>query len=406
MEYMTEVSMNQNKPSRRVMILLVGGRLTPNFIGVLGYKPDAVECLVSEDEKSKYNDVLEVLSSLPRLKLPTQPRLVPAFDMQQIINACQQVINSHPEAEILFNVTCATKVMGIAAYEVAKQAKQQAIYVDTAHARFLNLTNLNEQPMPIQIGLEEYLGFYGRHPHKIFSFDKLSIPVEVALNAAAYLAEAGMAAVETLTIMRRQDRGKGRRSIKLKRLPSVEQWDVLCKLDHFGLISDLSKSPDDAVSYVITNDADWSFVDGTWLEVYVWHQATECKDRQDHPLFDECDLSMEIPTQKGARKEIDVACIYQGQLLHCSCKSEHSPFKTRHLDELRAVSSLLGGRFCSRVFVTNVHSPDEESGGRKDYQSFLQQAKDREIVVVTGDELKDIGAILRREAKRPTYWRV
>jgi len=308
--------------------LLVGGRLTPNFIGVLGYQPDAVECLVSEDEKSKYNDVLEVLSSLPRLELPAQPRLVPAFDMQHIVGACQQVINSHPEAEILFNVTCATKVMGIAAYEVAKQAKQQAIYVDTAHARFLNLTDLNEQPMPIRIGLADYLGFYGRHPHKVFSFDKLSIPEETALDAAAYLAEAGMAAVETLALMRRQDRGKGRRSIKLKRLPGLEQWDVLCKLNQFGLIPDLSRSPDDTVRYVIANDADWGFLDGTWLEAHVWHQATKCADGQGCPLFNECDLSMEIPTQAGARKEIDVACIYQGQLLHCSCKSEHSPFKT------------------------------------------------------------------------------
>jgi len=56
--------------------------------------------------------------------------------------------------------------------------------------------------------------------------------------------------------------------------------------------------------------------------------------------------------------------------------------------------------------VTNVHPPDEKSGGWQDYQSFLQQARDREIVVVTGDRLTDIGAILKREAKRPTYWRV
>lgn len=400
--------MNQKKDGERVMVLLVGGRLTPNFIGVLGYKPTIIECLVSENEQGKYYDVLEVLSPLPNVKLPTQPRLVPAFDMARIMHACQQVVESHPGKEVVFNVTCATKVMALAAYEVAKQAKQPAIYVDTTHGRFLNLTQPSEQPIPIRVGLEDYLGFYGRQPRETFDFGKLSLSEDDAIAASIYMAEAGIATAETLALMRQYSRGKGRRTVRIQLRHPLEsdQGEILRELNRLGLISNLEGDSEQEISYLIARDADWNFMNGTWLEVYAWHQASQCLDEQGRPLFDECGFSFEIPGPEGARKEIDVGCMFQGQLLHCSCKSEQNPFRTRHLDELRAVSSLLGGRFCSRLFVTNVYPPAEESGGWRDYQLFAQQAKDREVVLVTGEELGAIGSILKREAVKPTFWRI
>ncbi|RLC73912.1 MAG: hypothetical protein DRI61_17575, partial [Chloroflexi bacterium] len=314
----------------------------------------------------------------------------------------------HQGAEIIINVTCATKVMAIAAYEAARQKNCSAIYVDTAHGRFLNLTSPGEQAIPIRIGLRDYLSFYGRQPQKSFEFKNLSVSKDKAIEVANYLANAGVNALNTLIWMRKYSPGKGRRTIraKCKRPLESNQWEVLCQLNKLGLISNLQKISETEISYLIARDHDWKFLDGTWLEVYVWHQAEKCIDEEGGPLFDECDFSIEILGKGGAKKEIDVGCIYRGQLIHCSCKSGQNPFKTRYLDELRAISSLIGGRFCTRLFITNVPRPSENSPGWKDFQSFLQQAKDREIVVVTGEELLNIGAILKREAKKPTFWRV
>jgi len=69
----------------------------------------------------------------------------------------------------------------------------------------------------------------------------------------------------------------------------------------------------------------------------------------------------------------------------------------------RVTIFILGGRFASRLFVTNQFPPPETD---KDYMKFLAQAKDREIVVVTGETLPNISQILRDEALRPTYWRI
>ncbi len=391
---------------KRVMVLLIGGRLTPNFIGVLGYPPDAVECVVSEDELTKYRDTLEVLSSLPGCSLPPEPRFpVPAFDMRANLDTCRQIVALHPDAEIIFNVTCASKIMGIAAYDIARQSNHCAIYVDTAHSRFIDLTSLEEKPIP-SLSIDDYLKFFGRASKRTFDPSTLSISEGQALQAANYLASAGPEVMETVAAMRSAGQGKGTHTMKLKVELTDAQWQVLSQLEQFDLLTNLTRLSPSEVRYTVRNSHDWQFINGTWLEVYVANQARQCRDDQKQPLFTSCEMSLEIPGPSGARKEIDVACLYLGQLLHCSCKSEKSPFETHHLDELRAVSSLVGGRYCTRLFITNVFPPSPESQRSDSYQLFQQQAKDREIVVVTGDKLADMKEILRKEATNPTYRRM
>ncbi|WP_424443338.1 hypothetical protein [Methanothrix sp.] len=53
------------------------------------------------------------------------------------------------------------------------------------------------------------------------------------------------------------------------------------------------------------------------------------------------------------------------------------------------------------MFVTNAVFPDKTKQSQ-----FLDQAKEREIVVVTGNELANIGKILFKQAKKPEFRRV
>lgn len=159
---------------------------------------------------------------------------------------------------------------------------------------------------------------------------------------------------------------------------------------------------------MIQTSADYEFLKGTWLEIYVWDQARQQRAKGNAPLFQDAQFNFEIPSDvTGAYKEIDVGLMYAGQLIHCSCKSGGKGiWATEHLDELSAVSSLIGGRFCSRIFITSKSPPDAGDDEYEGYRRFLQQAKDREIVVIAGDQLRSIGAVLAREADRPTFPRV
>lgn len=150
----------------------------------------------------------------------------------------------------------------------------------------------------------------------------------------------------------------------------------------------------------IRSNNDLEFFKGNWLEAFVYNEALNEKDMVGYPIFDYCDISLEIKLDQ-AEKEIDVACIHEAQLIYCSCKTDKDPFKTLYLDELRSISSMIGGRFCSRVFVTNAVFSDQTKQSQ-----FLDQSKQREIVVVTGNELANIGKILTKQAIKPDFWRV
>lgn len=135
------------------------------------------------------------------------------------------------------------------------------------------------------------------------------------------------------------------------------------------------------------------------------YKGEEIYLKEGKPLFNDVAVSLEIPSG-FATKEIDVACIYKNQLIHCSCKSGKSPFKTSYLDELSAVSNLIGGRFCSRIFITNQMLDSELSQERQQWDLFREQANQRGIVIIKGDELAKAGDILKKQAINPDFSRV
>jgi len=389
----------------RVSVLILGGRLTANLVGILALQPDAVEFVVSEDTPARYAEICEVLGQFVEIKHLGEPCTLTAYDFAATRDACLTIAHGHPGAEVIFDVTSAPKVMGFAAYEAARSLNQRLVIVDTSNGQVLDLIPPDATPVSIDITLEQYLACYGRRAVFTFDFDKLSIDRQAALQLADYLARAGIPAVEGLNGMRSWSQGSGKRTIPFQKTKplSPEALVVLGALESFGIISDLQKQADGRVQYTIMNDMDWAYLQGTWLEAYVWNQALSMRHKNGQPLLQDACLgfSFEIPSE-GARKEIDVGYVYHGQFIHASCKTEANPFKTRYLDEIRAVSSLVGGRFTSRLFITNAYPRD----GDPEYDRFLAQAEDRQIVTVTGPELPNIGAILYKQAVDPDYRRI
>jgi hypothetical protein len=129
------------------------------------------------------------------------------------------------------------------------------------------------------------------------------------------------------------------------------------------------------------------------------------KDGLGRPVFDEARFSLEIVSQ-AAVSEIDLFCLHQGQPLIASCKTEDSSFKSRYLDELQSRADMVGGKYCGKLFITNVPAPSPNTQERRDFDRFLEQAQAREIVVVTGDRLTDLPRVLLTEATQPTYPRI
>jgi hypothetical protein len=256
------------------------------------------------------------------------------------------------------------------------------------------------KPPGAQINLTEYLDLHNYSCRKGFDFGWLSIPKDKAIEAAVYLAKASAAstaASETLNLIMRSQR-RNVIQIRTRDLLPPEQWAVLARLSELGLISKLERHSERELIGYIPTSADYSFMAGVWLEIYVWYEATKCIDIHNQPLFDDCSLRFELVSKGEPRKEIDFGCMYRGHLVFGSCKTTQHPFKSSYLDELRAIGSLIGDLTCARLFITNT-LPRKESSSRRNYERFVDYAEEHRIVVVAGTELTDIGKILKQEAQ-------
>jgi Card1-like, endonuclease domain len=134
---------------------------------------------------------------------------------------------------------------------------------------------------------------------------------------------------------------------------------------------------------------------GDWLELYVWS-----KIKIHQPKFAD-DYQWGYVIKSTAENELDVVLTYNSQLIFVECKTDENPFsqKTKYLDGSNNKAAMLGGSYVTKIFVTNASKTMEG------YENFKEQARLREIVIVTGEDLSNIGRILEKEAKNPTYAR-
>ena len=66
---------------------------------------------------------------------------------------------------------------------------------------------------------------------------------------------------------------------------------------------------------------------------------------------------------------------------------------------------MLGRSYVTKLFITNA-CKTKDGKLRAGYKNFEEQAKLRSIVVVTAEDLPNIGEIIKQEALKPTFPRI
>ncbi len=394
--------------ARKVRILVVGGRFMPHRIGIAADPPEIVAFIASPDTKGQTETALASLKTLPNLKVVEPIEFVDSYDLREARVKCEQVTLKFPNADITFDVTSAPKVPSFAALKVAQEQNHRVIVVDSSNGKVISIEPENAAiEFNIRLDLDQYLECFGRRAVGKFNLKNLSVTEEQAVEMARFLTRGDSIIEEALSWLRQWSQGKGKRTIGFdKTKPILDgHFEIFKKIETQGLISHVQRNEANRISYQIANDFDFKFLDGAWLEFFVFDAARSLCNDSGSAFFDDVRMNVEIPSNEE-KKEIDVACLSRGRLLQFSCKTSN-PFRTVHLDELRAVSDLVGGDFATRFFVTNVLSPAmEKNDERKNFEEFQAHARARKIVIVAGDQLRNIGDIVKKEAHHPTFRRI
>ncbi|MGH9958283.1 MAG: Card1-like endonuclease domain-containing protein, partial [Pyrinomonadaceae bacterium] len=319
---------------RTALLILVGGRQMPNFLTAQFLQPDIIAPVASHEAMRAGQAWSKLESALRQMgKTVLEPEVVDAFDLQEIREACVRSLRKSPEAKWVFNVTCATTVMSIAAYEVAKENRLACWYLDTDTQRVTVLSGSPPDGRLFRVSVADYMRIYGRAVVQ----NSGESPDAAIIQLVSELARE---ASQTTRFQKNLVKATAGQRVR-ERLETPIEMDApddssrrfLSAAQDAKLIKGLEYVSSNKARFVLLGKESLDFLNGGWLELHVWLTAKETGRFAD----DEICYSFKIPAD-GQENQIDFAVTHAGALLIAECKSEEHPFKGSYLDKLSAIA--------------------------------------------------------------------
>lgn len=384
---------------KKALLVMAGGRAAPDVLSLLYVQPQLVRVIISKEGWKAKQAFEDIAHSLPSCTVDIIPD-IDAYDLEAGMRACRDACQPYPETEWdwTFTIGSSPKITGIAAYEVAKEKGVPCWHIDTRHEHVVSLvkeTTIDKQSF-FHLNLRKYMKIQNRR------WRKRSGPgsdyrkkAQTWADVAEELVRSPDAIYLLPLLFTKDAKNAAKTDVQFNIPTEMDPSGLLQFLENYGLLKITHNDVDGMITCSFTSPEAAQFVGtGDWLEVYVWKEAEKAGFADDHQWG--CQIINE------AEKDLDLALLYKAQLLIAECKAEREPFKGRKgfLAQLDATAKLLGGEYVSKLFITN------QPGMGESYENFCKQARDRNIVVVTGERLPEIGKILRNEAMNPTYERI
>lgn len=395
--------------NKRALLILIGGRQVPNVLTAQYLRPEIIVPIASHEAMQpgrEWEKVKPILKQLCPNGL-REPVVVDAYNRSATYLACLQALLEQQNAEWVINVTCGSKIMGFGAYDAAVSMNWpmpiSIWYLDTATQRVVELKGGKPESDLFHLTVEDYFTAYGRQT-------KGANPTDEEVAFARLMAQSPRDAMKLAKGMRNAELKDGRRVL----LAPQKNLDTLMKaaqsagfIHSFKLGAQANRPGYSQINECEIEEATgkslFEFTTGDWLEVYAWWAAKEAGS------FDDYRYGVKIQNE-GAGNELDLAATRAAALLIAECKTDDSSFKNikekKYIEKLHSIADMVGGNFVARLLVLSQTVP-QDPDGQKSYQSFCEQARARQVVVVTGEQLKDLPDILRRESgATPTYSRI
>jgi Domain of unknown function (DUF1887) len=410
---------------KKALLILVGGRIIPNVLTILNEEPDLIVPIISKDEEKNFERFEKGIRTLFAEKNRSfdwencwdKTFKVEAFNLEDIKGKCLQAIDKYPGSEWIFNITSATTIMSMGAYEAAKERLAQGIpiscwYLDTAHNNTVCLTGKERGASIFDISLDDYVAVHNRRlDNRVWQKPRADIE-EQWLPFANFLVEdlKHLDAHKILIAKIREEIAERKKIAKEKNLSSDVDttsftfkinptiYDILEKAYAVGLLEDLSKDAENC-AFKFSKEQ-FAFFEGTWLELYVWSKISKLeafKDCRWSQHIVDSDISVTTETaryrDRQNENELDVSAIYKAQLFIFECKTGYDAFKSDTIYKLDSVASTFGGGFVSKFLVTSRSQKEIQD------EKFEGKVGIRGIKLITQEKLQNIGQIVEEKAK-------
>ncbi len=383
----------------RALLLLTGGRSVPDMLVVkylsIHWQLDTIVNITTE----RGLKIAENFRNFVQAQFHHDIKILDTIDPykeKDIVERCEEALKLEPKAEWIMHCTTSPKVVGIYAHDVARRNGIPYWILDTARKQLVSLVKEYEVDNEelFNASVKEYMGAYER----VCEIPRGEAYQERAKSwypVAMLLLSDHDATQKFLQGLR--NASNDRPSHPLTPTVAIQAKQLAEKLEDYGFLT-ITSSNINEFQCTIKDDEMCKFLSGDWLEFYVWHEAKSASFADDcqwgHKIIVDQKLAATLPSN-----ELDLALTYKGRLLIAECKTSKKPFgNSEDLDKLYSIANLLGGDFVKQVFITSSPKPDGSSKGLEDqFNNFKRQAEVRRIVVITGDQLQNIGVLLQHE---------
>jgi hypothetical protein len=125
-----------------IMIALIGEQQLPNYLPALYYHPNIVLAVHTEKTESQYRNLQTVLKQkkFEQKKIAVEGVKTDPYDLALIVQAINEKLDTITGASaqsLIFNLTGATKIMSLAAYQVAVQRSAPIVYLQSEKGQSL-----------------------------------------------------------------------------------------------------------------------------------------------------------------------------------------------------------------------------------------------------------------------------
>ena len=359
----------------RVMFMLVGDQTIPNLMPYLELNHEnAISEVVLVTTRAAPLEY--ALGNLSNFLTQKTNRAVPALyrceveklNLQENLAVIREQIvrlrevaekRGDQHCEFIFNMTSGTKVMALAAYQIAVETGSRLIYLDSDHNQLLDLLpHLQAQPLRQALSIADYTAAYG---YQIKSVELTVLPsLALPVEAAGLLAMAPPGAVTRLvkTLLRyggqpaslEFDDSTNKAELELVRTLDGSLWQ-LEEIGGGGGGANKSETEPAQVKFKVK----WLqpatfFPGGKWLELYAFYCVTRLLESEEDRLHDLA-AGVTLLHRQGFENELDLVFSWGHHLAVCSCKTGHKTESQWIYDLNDRARSL--GTFCHKVLLLN-----------------------------------------------------
>jgi hypothetical protein len=388
-----------------VMLILIGGRsAVPATMAGLQYveNVDRVKFLICEANDDRYLKAQKwTLESLKRQNpavLCDETTDICKVDGNDFNKSWEKVkqLCSGDEIEVTYvSLTSAPQTMAFAVFDYIRQHYKNAfvfsVYTNDGCIVPL-IRGKTGRKISKRLTVEDYISAYGLSIFKKDNVtDQFSCTEVQAQNVVEYIVK-NLDTTENMLAVIRSNSGREKKIKNIKVGVKILERAIIATdtfeeflriLKNSGIVKDYVQTLNTFV-YTFSSPLDRSFLFGKWLEYYVYSEACNAG-------FDSVEAGIELSDYHG---EIDVFCVHRANALICECKTPIG--KNRNFTKLDSVAKKLGGSYCVKLFITSELNVDDKVIGR---------GKNKEIKLVTGNELPNVQEIFKKQMATPDFSR-